>query len=65
MPDVSDPRAGLRGAAAGPTWLVVATDGVTDAHWFETLASKIVARAGAGVDTAQEQCEAPASPPHD
>jgi len=44
--------------SVGTTWLMVASDGVADAHWFEEISTKMVERAQAGVATAQAQCEA-------
>merc|ERR1711998_196277 len=42
---------------AGTTWLVVASDGVADAHWFETMMSDIAARSNNGAASAQALCE--------
>jgi len=42
----------------GATWLVVASDGVADAHWFGTMATQMRTRAQQGVSSAQAQCEA-------
>merc|ERR1711939_77660 len=42
----------------GAAWLVVASDGVGDAHWFETMTGQVSERARAGMNSAQAQCEA-------
>jgi len=55
----AEPSVSLRriDRSAGTTWLVVASDGVADAHWFETMMSQTAARAEAGSDSAQALCE--------
>jgi len=42
----------------GTTWLLVSSDGIADAHWFENLSSGLVRRSASGVTTAQSLCEA-------
>merc|ERR1711988_687271 len=43
----------------GAHWVIVASDGITDAHWFEEMTDNIAARAKAApCTTAQSLCEA-------
>jgi len=41
----------------GMCWLLVASDGVTDAHWYEDIAGRFVEQHRAGVESAQELCQ--------
>jgi len=41
-----------------PCWLIVASDGVLDAHWFEDVAAGIATRHDHGAVTAQSLCQA-------
>lgn len=42
----------------GCTWLILASDGIADAHWFENLASGLVTKSTSGVKSAQSLTEA-------
>jgi len=42
----------------GCTWLILSSDGIADAHWFESLASGLVTKSNAGANSAQSLTEA-------
>lgn len=42
----------------GCTWLILASDGIADAHWFENLATGLVNKSNAGAKSAQSLTEA-------
>jgi len=43
--------------STGTVWLMVASDGIADAHWFENVSDSLVRRARRGIKNAQGLCE--------